>query len=1010
MLLYILHARLRYFIHEIFGLAQRLSFGTKLGWTMDYKELLAKYTVLLEEIKRLRRENSRLRAQLEIAASEPLGNTPEDLKIVAKTPCTVSVSQSFKAVVDNTSNSSTKIHLFMSLFKGRRDVYAKRWENKNKGISGYSPVCLNQWQIGVCRKPKTSCSKCKSRDYATLDENVIENHLRGNLVVGVYPMLEDETCHFLAVDFDEADWQSDISVFRDVCIERTIPLAVERSRSGKGGHVWFFFETPILAALARKFGTILLTTAMNKRHAIQFKSYDRLFPSQDTRPKGGLGNLIALPLQKLAREKFNSEFIDEHFQSYEDQWAFLATIQKISQNRLEAVISEHGEGHELGVLLQDEEERAEKPWETSKTKIDLQRNDFPKRIEIVRANMLFIPKAGISQKAMNRLKRLASFKNPMFYRQQAMRLPTYGHPRIISSADETKKYLCLPRGCEPALVSELEALGIDVQPIDKTHQGRKIDVKFNGQLRDEQSLALNQLLPHDTGILAGTTAFGKTIVAIKLIAEKKVNTLILVDKVNLLSQWQEKLAEFLIVNAPLPERPAASAKKRERKKKVNVFGQLGAGKNSLSGIVDIAVMQSLCRQGAVKECVKNYGMIIADECHHASAFTYEQILKTTTAKCIYGLTATPTRKDGHHPILFMHCGPIRYRDNPKKQAENRPFDHYVVPRFTSLRVPLDIDEQEVSIQRLYTQIMESDFRNQQIVDDVLNNYHQGRNCIVLSLRTAHVEALTKILKEKVPDVFALMGKNGKKASRKIFQGIADIPTDRNIILVATGHLIGEGFDEPRLDTLFLAMPISWKGTLQQYAGRLHRKYAAKKEVKIYDYADIQVKMLEKMYQKRINGYACMGYKAKGEELNDTPLDIIFDKDNFRPVFNQDIIAAKKDILVVSPFVRKMRTLQMAKHLIAALEKKIRVLIVTRPKEDFKPQDHATIQSTLDLLTDCGARVAFKSNIHQKFAVMDQKIVWYGSINLLSYGSAQESIMRIESSNIANELMKSIEKV
>jgi superfamily II DNA or RNA helicase len=820
-------------------------------------------------------------------------------------------------------------------------------------------------------------------------------------------MLQDETCHFLAVDFDEADWQNDISVFRDICIELSIPVAVERSRSGKGGHVWFFFETFVSAALARKFGTILLTAAMNKRHEIQFQSYDRLFPSQDTMPKGGLGNLIALPLQKTAREKSNSEFVDAHFQSYEDQWSFLSTIQRISHNRIEEVVSELGEGNELGVLKQDEEEGAEKPWESSKTKIELQRDDFPKRIEIVRANMLFIPKESISQKAMNRLKRLASFKNPMFYKQQAMRLPTYGYPRVISCADETEAYLGVPRGCEPELVSLLEKLGIEIRLIDKTHKGRKIDVKFNGQLRDEQSLALSHLLQNDTGILSGTTAFGKTIVAIMLIAEKKVNTLILVDKVSLLSQWKEKLSEFLIVNEPLPAQPANPAKKRGRKKKVSLIGQLGSGKNSLSGIVDVAVMQSLSRKGEVKECVKNYGMIIADECHHASAFTYEQILKTTNAKYIYGLTATPTRKDGHHPILFMHCGPIRYRDNPKKQAEKRPFDHYIVPRFTSLRVPLDIDEQEVSIQQLYTEIMGNDFRNQQIIDDVLNNYHQDRNCIILSLRTAHVESLAKRLKEKVPDVFALMGGMGKKATREIFQSIADTPADRNIILVATGHFIGEGFDEPRLDTLFLAMPISWKGTLQQYAGRLHRLYKTKKEVKIYDYVDIQVKMLERMYQKRLNGYASMGYKAKGEDLNDTPLDIIFDKDNFLPVFNQDINAAKKEILIVSPFVRKMRTLQMTKHLKVVLEKKARVLIVTRPKEDFKPKDHATIQRTLNLLTDCGASVVFKSNIHQKFAVMDQKVVWYGSINLLSYGSAQESIMRIESANIANELVKSM---
>ncbi len=974
---------------------------------MDYKELLERYFALLEEVIRLRKENIQLKGQLGLPDCGVVQSNSSAKYTERNIPDNELDERNCSLGVDCTSDSYSKIRLFMSLFKGRSDVYAKRWENRNKDTSGYSPVCQNQWQAGVCKKPKISCSKCENKNYSALDENAIESHLKGEIVVGVYPMLRDETCHFLAVDFDKADWQSDISIFRDVCIEYKIPVAVERSRSGKGGHVWFFFDTPVPAALARKFGTTLLTTAMSKRHEIQFKSYDRLFPSQDIMPKGGLGNLIALPLQKTAREKFNSEFVDEHFQSYGDQWAHLSTIQRISQSQLETVVSELGDGHELGVLKPDEEEDTEKPWKTSKAKIELHRNDFPERIEIVRANMLFIPKEGISQKAMNRLKRFAAFKNPMFFKQQAMRLPTYGHHRVISCADETKEYLCLPRGCEPELVAELGELGIEIRHIDKTYKGRRIDVQFNGQLRDEQSLALNHLLQHDTGILSGTTAFGKTIVAIKLIAEKKVNTLILVDKLSLLSQWKEKLSEFLIINEPLPEQPAITNKKSGRKKKVGVIGQLGSGKNSLSGVVDIAVMQSLSRKGEVKEYVKDYGMIIADECHHASAFTYEQILKTTTAKYIYGLTATPTRKDGHHPILFMHCGPIRYRDNPKKQAENRPFDHYIVPRFTSLRVPLDADEQEVSIQQLYTEIMESDFRNQQIMDDVLHNYHQGRNCIVLTLRTAHVESLAKRLKEKVADVIALTGGMGRKATREIFQRIAEIPADKNIILVATGHFIGEGFDEPRLDTLFLAMPISWKGTLQQYAGRLHRLYQSKNEVKIYDYVDIQVRMLEKMYQKRLNGYASMGYKAKGEELNDTPLDIIFDKDNFLPVFNQDINSAEREILLVSPFVRKMRTLQMTKYLKAALDKKIRVFIVTRPKEDFT-KDHATIQRALDLLTDSGARVIFKSNIHQKFAIMDQKIVWYGSINLLSYGRAQESIMRIESSNIANELMKRIE--
>ncbi len=826
---------------------------------MDYPSLLRKYNDLLVENARLKEENERLKGVAGTARAASGGVYLSESESGTATPdenATIGVPISN---IDGKSDSILKIALFMSLFRGRTDVYAKRWENKKTGASGYSPVCLNQWREGLCGKPGLPCSKCANRSYAAPDENVVEAHLRGNIVIGVYPMLPDETCCFLAMDFDEADWQKDISALRDVCSESKIPAAVERSRSGHGGHVWFFFEERLPAALARKFGTALLTAAMSRRHELNFKSYDRLFPSQDTLPRGGLGNLIALPLQKTARKKCNSVFVDGRFEPYADQWAFLSSVERISREKVQEIAVELCDGPELGVLKADEEEENPKPWEACKpARVRLNKSDFPERIEIVKSNMLFIPKEGISQSALNRLKRLASFQNPMFYRQQAMRLPTYGHPRVISCAGETTGYLCLPRGCESELAAELEILGIETRIVDKTHPGRKIDVEFNGRLRDEQGAALREMLACDTGILCGTTAFGKTVVAIRLIAERKVNTLVLVDRTSLLSQWKDKLSEFLKFNETLPEFGPPAGKARRKGKRAGVVGMLGGGKNTLSGIVDIAVMQSISRKGEVKDFVKNYGMIIADECHHASAFTYEQILKTAAARYVYGLTATPVRKDGRHPILFMQCGPIRYRDNARRQAEKRPFDHYVVPRFTSLRSPLDIDETEVSIQRLYAEIAENDCRNRQIVEDVAANYEQGRNCVVLSLRTAHVESLAKLLREKVPDVVALTGGMGSKTTREAFARLHETSKDKNPVIVATGHLIGEGFDEPRLDTLFLAMPISWKGTLQQYAGRLHRLFENKKEVKIYDYADIHVRMLETMYWKRLKGYASMG--------------------------------------------------------------------------------------------------------------------------------------------------------
>ncbi len=249
---------------------------------MNYQELLEKYNNLIEEVARLKKENSLLKAQLKLPKTDLPGNTPSFITTETNIFEDNSINKNCFSCVNNTSDSISKIRLFLSLFKGRDDVYAKRWENKTKGTRGYSPVCLNQWHRGLCGKPKISCSKCKHKLYAALDEDVIESHLRGNIVAGIYPMLPDETCFFLAMDFDEEDWQKDITVLREVCNEFNIPVAVERSRSGKGSHAWFFFENQLSAVIARKFGTALLTFTMNRRHEIQFKSYDRLFPSQDT--------------------------------------------------------------------------------------------------------------------------------------------------------------------------------------------------------------------------------------------------------------------------------------------------------------------------------------------------------------------------------------------------------------------------------------------------------------------------------------------------------------------------------------------------------------------------------------------------------------------------------------------------------------------------------------------------------------------------------------------------------
>ncbi len=967
---------------------------------MNYNQLFIKYQTLLEENATLKSEIDKLKQKATLLASDGQLSLKEAPQLfILETPSLFAIPVEKSTQTTSISNNQSKIMLFMSLFKGREDVYAKRWENK-EGKSGYTPNCLNEWKKGICQKPQMKCSSCSKKNYSQLSESVIELHLRGDITVGVYPMLADETCYFLVIDFDKTTWEKDVSTLRAVCAEVNIPIAIERSRSGNGAHIWIFFESPISSSLARKLGTAILTHAMSLRHEISFNSYDRLFPNQDTLPKGGFGNLIALPLQANPRKCGNSVFVDELFQPYHDQWKYLCTIQKLSESNVATLINRLCGGNELGVLKADTEED-HKPW--IRFKQTLTKEDFPLRVNLVKANMLYIEKQGISQRALNQIKRLVAFKNPDFYKAQAMRMPTFNKPRIIACSEETEQYLSLPRGCASDVSDLLNRLNIRTSWTDETNSGRDINVEFNGVLREEQQEAISELMKHNEGVLAATTAFGKTVIAANLIAKQKVNTLILVHRQQLLVQWVARLSEFLIINEEEP----IIEQKRGRKKKLELIGRLGAGKDQLSGIIDIAIMQSLNYAGDVKDCVKNYGMIIVDECHHIPAFSFEQILKKANAKYIYGLTATPSRQDGHHPLIFMYCGPIRYRVDAIKQAEKRPFEHYVIPRFTGFHVTKNQKDKDLSIQDIYSELVQDELRNQRIVEDVFDCYSEGRHCLVLTERIAHVEILKKMISSRIPSVIALKGGLGSKETTSILNQLTTTPNDKQLTLVATGKFIGEGFDEARLDTLFLAMPISWKGTLQQYAGRLHRLSDHKKEVLIYDYVDVRVRMLEKMYNKRLNGYAAIGYRAKGNKLEDESVHVIYDKSSFFTVFNQDLIWAKNSILIVSPFITHKRIDQLLKLLKELLNRKVEVTIITRPSEDFTGRFKLSFEQILDALKQSGIKVIFKSKIHQKFAIIDQKLVWYGSINLLCVGTSEESMMRLISGNIALELTNSL---
>ncbi|ACN13503.1 putative DNA helicase (D10 protein) [Desulforapulum autotrophicum HRM2] len=973
-----------------------------------YNSLKKKYDELLEENEYLRAKIRKLESHPNPASyikTSPVQSTQSEQQNgfhpeLNSVDILINNAADDTSLINNFSSINEKIILFMSLFKGRNDVYAKKWQNK-KGFSGYSPNCMNEWMPGICNKPRTKCSSCNQQRYFPLDKTAVEKHLRGEMIIGIYPMDLDDTCHFLAIDFDKDGWQKDISVLQETCSHFDLPIAIERSQSGNGCHAWFFFEDKVPAALARKFGSSLLTYSMNKRHEISFASYDRLFPNQDTMPKGGFGNLIALPLQKKVRDNGNSVFIDGDFVSYPDQWRFLSNIEKLNEKLLATFIKKLSKGNELG-LLKDGDSKL-KPWVKQTT--ELKKGDFSGTVKIVRSGMLYIKKNGLSQRALNTLKRYAAFKNPAFYKAQAMRISTYGKPRIISCADDFEDYLALPRGCEAEVIQTLDELKVIREIEDDTTSGKTVNVEFNGTLRDEQQEAIDALLAHDNGVLSAATAFGKTVIGAKLISIRKVNTLVLVHRQQLLSQWRERLDQFLTINETLPEPP----KKRGRKKEQSLIGHMGAGKDRLSSIIDVAIMQSMNIGGNVKEAIKNYGMIIVDECHHLPAVTFEQILKHATAKYIYGLTATPSRPDGHHPIIFFYCGPVRFSVDAKKQAEKRPFEHYLIPRFTSFRIGSNKDDSEPTIQEIKSHLISDEIRNQLIVDDVVECYQKGRNILILTGRVAHVDDLGEMLRQRISNVICLKGGMGVKKTSIVMEELGSIPNTESFVLVATGSYIGEGFDEARLDTLFLAMPIAWKGTLQQYAGRLHRFSEHKKDVQIYDYVDIHVRMLEKMYGKRLKGYAAIGYKAKVELLPEAPTNIIFSKDNFFSVYLQDIAMASKRLLIVSPFVTKKRMLQMIEHFSAILKKRVEIIIITRPASDFKEDRRTSLEQIFKAVEETGVRLIFRSSIHQKFAIIDDKITWYGSINLLSFGYSEESIMRLESCSIAFELADSIKK-
>ncbi|MBR9910813.1 MAG: DEAD/DEAH box helicase family protein [Gammaproteobacteria bacterium] len=738
------------------------------------------------------------------------------------------LAQSLSPYKPQQLTSDQKVALFQALFKGRTDVYATRWQN-SIGRSGYSVACHNEWVPGVCNKPRIKCGECSHRQYRELDAQAVYDHLTGKHIVGLYPLMSDEACHLLAADFDKSGWQEAVKAMAQVCFQHTIPHAIEISRSGNGAHLWIFFKDRVSAREARQLGFALLDKAMDIHPGISFESYDRLFPNQDIMPEGGFGNLIALPLQHQARQLGNSQFVDTSLTPYPDQWAFLSDLQRLSAFDVKRLLK-------LLAPQQFEAPENSLPWEQGIERKNEKIADCPKKLAVTLANHIYIKLDELPAALTAKLRRLASFSNPVFFKTQALRFSTHGIPRYITCARIEQGYLSIPRGCIDEVMALFEDQGIAVVLYDKRVEGTPLNgLEFLGELRKDQQQAVEAITANNVGILHAPTAFGKTVTAIGVITRRKVNTLILTHSRQLLDQWKERIRSFT--------------------SGVEV-GTVGGGKKKPTGQIDVATYQSLIdkKSNTVSPLLQEYGQIIIDECHHISAPRYEMLLNESRAKFVLGLTATPNRQDGHQKIMFMIAGPVRHK---VEVSGTRGFEQKVVVQQLYDKPPHSLIQSDVRphIAEIYRWLVENNSRNRLIVDNVIESVKSGAHSLVLTERREHAEILAGMLEKKDISTLVLRGAMRVKERKAANEKLSDAQ-----VIVATGKYIGEGFDLPRLDTLFLALPIAWKGSLAQYAGRLHRESEGKDQVTIYDYVDEALPMLQRMFGKREKGYKAMGYE------------------------------------------------------------------------------------------------------------------------------------------------------
>lgn len=904
---------------------------------------------------------------------------------------------------------------FFSMFWGREDVYAKRGK---KG--GYFPQCDNRWNSSLCPKQqgkKIFCNECEHKKWTKVSARKIIAHLIGNKedgsdVIGVYPLLPDGKCRFIVFDFDnhekgaeatdfaniDDEWHKEVDALRKICIINGIKPLVERSRSGRGAHVWIFFKKAIPAGVARNFGFLLLDKGSASINLKSFHYYDRMYPSQDV--ANGIGNLIALPLQGQALKNGNSAFIDENWNAYPNQWDILFNnTEKLSIKEIEQYMGKWREelAENKEKVYDADRYTRPKPW---RKKCEFFKEDVVGKIHIVLSNGIYIDTLNLMPRIQNQIRSLAAFDNPEFYKNKRLGYSNYYNFSAVYLGKDIDGYIQIPRGLREKIIEECEKAGIPIDVSDEREIGHPIRVDFKGDLRTQQELAAEKLLSHSDGVLSAATAFGKTVVCSYLIAERKVNTLILLQSKDLLNQWIDELNKFLEIREEPPEYITKTGRKKKRQ---DVIGVLHGNKNTLTGIIDVAMVGSMYKKGEFNDLVNSYGMVIMDECHHAASKTSIELLQKINAKYVYGVSATPKRGDDLDKIIYMLLGPLRHKFTSLERAQEQGIGHYFIPRYTRV---VDNIESKNDINKAYNLISDSKVRNEMIIEDVRSCVNKKQTPVILTRFKDHAKYLYDGLKNMADHVFLLYGDNSDKKNADIRAELKKIPQDETLILIATGQKIGEGFDFPRLDVLMLAAPVSFEGRLEQYVGRLNRDYEGKEAVYVYDYIDSHIRFFDRMYAKRLRTYKKIGFSIWTEDKQPKQtINAIYDSGNYTEKFERDLVEAEKTIVISSPNISQDKIERFLYLIKERQEEGVKVTVITTDPEEIIYGNSDICYELIREMEQIGINVITKTEVEERFAVIDDELVWHGGMNLLGKVDVWDNLMRIKSQEVAAELLE-----